>query len=89
MSPGGRVSQGVDALAGKQDRVAGGLGELLDAGSDVDGVTDQRELELASTADGAGDHHTCVDTDADPKLAAEPLGDQAMNQNCGVTAASA
>ena len=48
MSPGGRVSQGVDALVGKKDRVAGGLGELLDAGSDVDGVADQGELQFAA-----------------------------------------
>ena len=59
--------QGVDGVAGKKDCVAGGLGELLDAGSDVDGVTDQREFELACAADGTGDHHTGVDPDADPK----------------------
>src|SRR6185437_3538897 len=53
--------EGVDALARKQDRVAGGLGELLDAGSDVDSVTDQRELQLASAADGSGDHLAGVD----------------------------
>ena len=46
-------SQGVDALLREQDRVAGGLGELFDAGGDVDGVTDQRELQLACAADGA------------------------------------
>jgi hypothetical protein len=34
-------SQGVDGVAGEKDRVAGGLGELLDAGRDVDGVTDR------------------------------------------------
>ena len=39
--------QGVDALAGEKDRVAGGLGELLDAGGDIDGVTDQGELQFA------------------------------------------
>ena len=61
-------SQGVDALLGKKDSVAGGLGELLDAGSHVDGVTDQGELQLASAADGPGDHQTGVDPDADPKL---------------------
>ena len=48
-------NRGVDALLGEQDRVTGGLGELLDAGSDVDGVTDQGELQLACAADGAGD----------------------------------
>ena len=77
-------SQGVDGLLGEQDRVAGGLGELLDAGGDVDGVADQGELQLASAADGAGDHHTGVDADADPKLATESLGDQAVNQHSGV-----
>ena len=83
MSPGGRDSQGVDGLVGEQDRVAGGLGELLDAGGDVDGVTDQGELELASAADGSGDHHTGVDPDADPKRAAESLGDETVNQHRG------
>ena len=75
--------QGVDALLGEKDRVAGGFGELLDAGGDVDGVTDQGELELASAADGSGDHHPGVDPDADPKLPAESLGDQAVNQHSG------
>jgi len=40
-------------MVGQKDRVSGGLRELLDAGSDVDGVADQRELQLASAADGA------------------------------------
>jgi hypothetical protein len=39
-------SQGVDGLSGEKDGVTGGLGELLDAGSDVDGVPDQSELEF-------------------------------------------
>ena len=47
-------SQGIDALAGEQDRVSGGLGELLNAGGDVDGVADQSEFELACAAYGAG-----------------------------------
>jgi hypothetical protein len=34
-------NQGVDGLVGEKDRVTGSLGELLDAGSDVDGVADQ------------------------------------------------
>src|ERR1700739_1004162 len=72
--------QGVDALLGEKDGVAGGFGELLDAGCDVDGVTNQRELQLACAADGPGDHHTGVDANADPKLPTEPLGDKAMNQ---------
>ena len=38
--------QGIDALLGEKDCVIGGLGELLDAGSDVDGVADQSELSL-------------------------------------------
>src|SRR6516165_6118184 len=76
-------SQGVDALLGEKDRVAGGFGELLDAGSDVDGVTDEGELQLASAADGSSDHHTCIDPDADAKLPAEPLRHQAVNQNGG------
>src|SRR4051794_17264335 len=61
-------NQGVDGLLGQKDRVAGGLGELLNTGSDVDGVTDQGELQLASAADGSGDHLAGVDSDADPKL---------------------
>jgi hypothetical protein len=76
-------SQGVNGLAGEKDCVAGGLGELLDAGCDVDGVADQGELELAAAADGACDHYTGVDADADPKRAAESLGDQPVNQNRG------
>src|SRR5271155_980873 len=75
--------RGVDALLGEEDRVAGGLGELLDAGSDVEGIPDQSERELASPADGAGDHKAGVDPDADPKRAAESLGDQTMNQHSG------
>ena len=39
--------QGFDALMGEKDSVAGGFGELLDAGCHVDGVTDQGELQLA------------------------------------------
>src|SRR3977135_2603590 len=76
-------SQGVDGVVGEKDCVASGLGELLDAGSDVDGVADKGELELACAADGAGDHLTGVDPDADPKPAAESRGDKAMNQHSG------
>ena len=76
-------SQGVDGLVGKKDRIPGGLGELLDAGSDVDGVTDQGELELACAADGAGDHQPGVDPDTDPQLTAKPFGDKAVNQDSG------
>ena len=74
-------NQGVDTLVSEKDRVAGGFGELLDTGRDVDGVTDQGELELACAADGAGDHHTGVDPDTDPKRAAKSLGDEAVNQH--------
>ena len=66
-------------MVGEKDRVTGGLGQLLYAGGDIDGVTNQGELELAGAADGARDHHTGVDPDADSKLPAKPLGDQAMN----------
>ena len=52
-------------MAGEQDLVTGGLGELFDAGCDVDGVSDQCELELAAAADGARDHHPGVDADSD------------------------
>src|SRR4051794_36992442 len=68
-------TQGVDGLLGQKDRVAGGLGELLDTGSDVDGVTDQGELEFASASDGSCDHLAGIDPDADPKLAVESLSD--------------
>ena len=77
--PGRRRYQGVDAVIREQDCVIGGLGELLDAGSDVDGVADKGELELAPTADGACDHRTGVDTNADSQRAAESLGDEAVN----------
>src|SRR5947209_15063675 len=76
-------NEGVDTLLGEKDRVAGGFGELFDSGSDVDGVTDESELELASAADGSRDHHTSVDADADPKRAAESLENKAVNQYCG------
>jgi hypothetical protein len=61
--------------------VARGFRELFDAGGDVDGLADQGELELAAAADGAGDHHTGGDSDADAKGAVESLGDEALNQN--------
>ena len=63
---------------GEKDRVAGGLGELLDAGSHVDGVADQSELELACAANGSGDHWIGVDPEADPKVAVGSLGDEAV-----------
>src|SRR5262245_56566331 len=62
-------NQGTNGLISEEDRVAGGLGELLDAGRDVDGVADQGELELATAADGACDRQAGVDPDADPKRA--------------------
>ena len=68
---------------GEKDGVAGGLGELLDAGSHVRRVADQAELQMSSAANGASDHHTGVDPDADPKLTAESLGDEAVNQHSG------
>ena len=70
-------------MAGEKDRVAGGLGELLDTRRDVDGVADQGELEFACAADGSGDHWTGVDPDADPKVAVRSLGDQAANESSG------
>ena len=65
------------------------LGELFDAGGDVHRVADQRELRFASAADGACDHHTGVDANADPKLALELLGDEAVDQDTAFSAASA
>src|SRR5689334_24389053 len=70
-------------MAGEKDWVTGGLGVLLDAGSHVDRVTNQRELQLARAADGARDHHTGVDPNADPQLPAKPLGHKAMNHHRG------
>jgi hypothetical protein len=46
---------------------------VFDAGGDVDGVTDQREVEFACAADGSGDHEAGVDSDADAKFAAESI----------------
>src|ERR1700722_14262069 len=81
----GRTSrQGIDALLGEKDRVAGGFGELLDAGSDIDRVADEGELQLAPAADGSGDHRPGVDPDPDAKLPAEPLCNQTMNQYRGL-----
>ncbi len=76
-----RRYHGVHAAIREKDRVTGGLGELFDAGSDVDGVADQSELQLAAAADGAGDHRTGIDPDADPELVAESLGYEVVNQN--------
>ncbi len=57
--------QGVNGLLGHQDRITGGLGQLLDAGCDVDSIADQCEFQLAPATDGARDHHTGVDADPD------------------------
>src|ERR1700761_8158047 len=82
---GGRsMRQSSNALLGDKDLVAGGFGELLDAGCHVDGVTDQGEFEFACAADGPGDHQTGVDPDADSKFAPESLDDLTMNQHSGV-----
>ena len=67
--------QGVGALLGEQDGVAGGLGELFDTGGHVDGVTDEGELEFAAATDGSGDHRSGVDPDADTEFPSESLGD--------------
>ena len=45
-SVGRSTIQGVDGLVGQKDRVTGGIGELLDAGRDVDGVADQSNSSL-------------------------------------------
>src|ERR1700743_1155348 len=86
---GGRsMRQSSNALLGDKDLVAGGFGELLDAGCHVDGVTDQGELEFACAADGPGDHQTGFDADTDLKFAAETLSDETVNRHrgghCGV-----
>jgi hypothetical protein len=39
--------EAVDGLLGQEDWVTGGLGELLDAGSDVDRVTDEGDSSFA------------------------------------------
>src|SRR5947209_14428969 len=81
-------NQRVDGLLREKDQITGGLGELLDASCHVDRVTDQSELELAAAADGPRDYHAGVDSNADPKLRTEPLGNHALNQDrsvhCGV-----
>jgi len=41
---------------GQKEPVTDGLGELLDAGGYVDGVTDQGELEFACAANRSGEH---------------------------------
>ena len=63
---------------GKQDRVTGGLGELLHPGSDIDRVANQGELQLAAGTDRARNNCAGVDPDADPKCSAESLGDKTM-----------
>jgi hypothetical protein len=59
-------NQGVGRLNGEKDRVAGSFGELFDTRSNIDGVTDEGEFELACAADGSGDQEAGVDSDADP-----------------------
>ncbi len=75
-------------MLGEKDRVAGGFGELLDAGCHVEGVADEGELKFAGAADGSGYYHPGVDPDADAKFRAESLVDQTINQyggsQCGV-----
>jgi hypothetical protein len=80
MSPSGRDAEASTHCWVRQDRVAGGIGELLDAGGDV---ADQGELELAAAANGSSDHHTGIDADPDPRLATESLGDKVVNQKGG------
>jgi hypothetical protein len=46
VSPSGRESQGVNGLLSEKDLVAGGFGELLDAGGHVDGVADKVNASL-------------------------------------------
>src|SRR5688500_11712990 len=58
---GGWLGESVERVLGEEDGVAGRLGELFDAGGDVDGVADEGELELPGPADGAGDDLTGVD----------------------------
>jgi hypothetical protein len=78
------IRQSSNALLGDEDRIAGGFGELLDAGCHIHGVTDKGELQLAAATDGSSDHHAGVDADADAQLPAEPLDDTVMNCNGGV-----
>ena len=47
VSPGGRDARASTRLLSEKDCVAGGFGELFDAGRNIDGVADQSELELA------------------------------------------
>jgi hypothetical protein len=70
-------------VLGEKYCIPGGFGELLGAGRDVDGVTDQGELQLACAADGSGDHRTGVDPDADSQFSAESLGNEALNPHGG------
>ena len=73
--------QGIDSLLGEKDGVAGGLGQLLDTGSNVHRIADQRELQLAATADRPCDHHTGIDPNTDPQHATKPLPDHAVNHH--------
>lgn len=76
--------QGVDGRLGQQNRVARRLRELLYPGGDIDGITDQGEFQLAAATDGAGDHHTGVDPDTDPKRTLESFGNHPLHQQRGV-----
>jgi hypothetical protein len=46
--------QSVEGLLGEQNGVTGVLGELFDAGSDVDGVPDEGEFELPGARSSCG-----------------------------------
>ena len=50
-------------------------------GRDVNRVTDQCELELASSTNGSSDHHPCVDPYTNTQRPAEPVDDETMNLN--------
>src|SRR5207302_7777264 len=54
-----------------EDGVPRHLRELLDTCGYVHGVPDHRVLELASSADRAGDDRPCVEPDTDPEVIAE------------------
>jgi hypothetical protein len=54
------------AAIGEKYCVAGGLGGLFDAGRDVDGVADRRELELPSATDGSRRSLRRYRSDANP-----------------------
>jgi hypothetical protein len=75
----------VSGHVGDEDRVSGGLGELLDAGRDIDGVANQGELEFAYAADEANSIAPGTDAGTAPVLICATHGHNPLGVDRTVT----